>query len=44
MSCEHKRIKCVNCEFICIDCGEKVTAPQKEPEKPKRRARKGVKE
>ena len=24
MSCEHKRLKCVNCEFICADCGAKV--------------------
>lgn len=24
MACEHKRIKCVNCEFICVDCGAKI--------------------
>lgn len=22
MKCEHKRIKSVNCELICMDCGE----------------------
>ena len=27
MTCEHKRIKCVNCRFFCIDCGAKVDAP-----------------
>lgn len=21
MACEHKHLKCVNCEFICADCG-----------------------
>lgn len=21
MACEHKNLKCVNCEFICADCG-----------------------
>ena len=27
MMCDHKRIKCVNCEFFCADCGAKVEAP-----------------
>lgn len=46
MACEHKHLKCVNCEFICADCGVKVVIPvykaeQAEPtEKPKRRAKK----
>lgn len=46
MACEHKRIKCVNCEFFCLDCGAKVDIPvykteHVEPtEKPKRRATK----
>ena len=44
MACEHERIKCVNCEFYCVICGEKLTPPQKpaEPEKPKRKTRKGA--
>ena len=24
MDCEHKHLKCVNCEFICADCGAKI--------------------
>ena len=24
MVCEHKRIKSVNCEIFCMDCGEKL--------------------
>ena len=49
MVCEHKRIKCVNCEFSCMDCGEKLPpdflAKKEEPqEQPKKRTRKGVKE
>jgi hypothetical protein len=23
--CEHKRIKSVNCELFCLDCGEKLS-------------------
>ncbi|MBQ1791752.1 MAG: hypothetical protein II008_16365 [Oscillospiraceae bacterium] len=48
MTCEHKRIKCVNCEFFCLDCGAKVDIPvykteHVEPtEKPKRKTRKGA--
>ena len=26
MICEHKRIKSVNCEYFCIDCGENIPA------------------
>ena len=37
--CDHKRIKCVNCVFICIDCGAVIPAvkpeePQTAEEKP----------
>lgn len=46
MTCEHKHIKCTNCVFICLDCGQEVNAPteQKEQaaEKPKRRVKKGA--
>ena len=32
MTCEHKRVKCVNCEFICMDCGTKLDkVPEPEP-------------
>ena len=24
MKCEHKRIRSTNCEFFCLDCGEKL--------------------
>ena len=24
MACEHKRIKSVNCEIFCMDCGENL--------------------
>ena len=27
MACEHKHLKCVNCEFICVECGAKVCSP-----------------
>ena len=27
MACEHKHLKCVNCEFICAECGAKVDPP-----------------
>lgn len=39
MECKHKRIKSVNCELFCIDCGEKLpdsflmpSNKQKQPE------------
>lgn len=25
--CEHKRIRCTNCEFFCLDCGAKIEPP-----------------
>ena len=39
MKCEHKRIKSVNCEYFCLDCGDKIPADfvlngQKQPENP----------
>lgn len=27
MACDHKHIRCTNCEYFCIDCGAKVDAP-----------------
>lgn len=27
MTCEHKRIRCTNCEFFCIDCGARLEPP-----------------
>lgn len=47
MSCEHKKLKCIDCKFFCLDCGAKVEIPvykaeHAEPtEKPGRRAKKG---
>lgn len=40
--CEHKRIRCTNCEFFCLDCGAKVEPPVTEvtevtEEKPKKK-------
>lgn len=26
MECKHKRLKSVNCEYFCLDCGEKIPA------------------
>ena len=43
MACEHKWVKCVNCAFICMDCGAKLgLAEVVKPEKaePKRRTTK----
>jgi DNA-directed RNA polymerase subunit RPC12/RpoP len=31
MACTHKRIRCTNCEFFCMDCGAKVEAPAPAP-------------
>lgn len=47
MACEHKHIKCVNCEFICADCGAKIEQVPgikrvTSDEKPKRRTKKGA--
>lgn len=35
MSCNHKRLKCTNNVFSCLDCGAIVPSPyeKKEPEK-----------
>jgi len=45
--CEHKKLKCVNCEMFCAECGKKLDlAEVVKPEKaePKRRtAKKGAK-
>lgn len=47
MACEHKKLKCIDCKFFCLDCGAKVEIPvykaeHAEPtEKPRRRAKKG---
>ena len=27
MACEHKRLRCTNGEFFCLDCGAKVEIP-----------------
>ena len=43
MSCEHKRIKSVNCRYFCIDCGDEIPEafvfgnkqPEKDAEEPK---------
>lgn len=34
MECEHKRIKSVNCELFCMDCGARIDPPtvEKPPE------------
>lgn len=35
--CEHKRLRCTNCELFCLDCGAKIeNAPpvEKPVEKP----------
>lgn len=37
MTCEHKRIKCVNCQFFCIDCGAKIEPPAPAEDKPKKK-------
>ena len=35
MSCEHKRLKSVNCVLYCADCGARVDKPaSKMPDKP----------
>ena len=25
--CQHKRIRCTNCEYFCLDCGAKLEPP-----------------
>lgn len=43
MACTHKRIRCTNCEFFCLDCGAKVEAPAPAPAKKKGAKKKGAK-
>lgn len=42
MSCEHKRLKCTNNVFYCLDCGAMVPNPYeaKKPEEVPKTARK----
>ena len=42
MTCTHKRIRCTNCKFFCLDCGAEVEAPAKaeEPKTAKKGGRK----
>ena len=46
MDCKHERIKSVNCEYFCLDCGEKIPSPfipanngVKQAEKPQEEAK-----
>lgn len=52
MACEHKRLRCTDGVFYCLDCGAKVDPPAAEnaagpkaaaTEQPKRRTKKGAK-
>lgn len=43
MACTHKRIRCTNCEFYCLDCGAKVEAPAPAPAKAEPAKKKGAK-
>ena len=52
MICEHKRLRCTDGVFFCLDCGQQVEAPAapepksetKPADKPKRKPKKeGVK-
>lgn len=43
MACTHKRIRCTNCEFFCMDCGAKVEVPAPAPTKAEPAKKKGVK-
>lgn len=42
MACTHKRIRCTNCEFFCLDCGAKVEAPAPAPAKTEPAKKKGA--
>ena len=42
MSCEHKRLKCTDNVFYCLDCGAMVPNPY-EAEKPSEAPKKAVK-
>lgn len=39
MACTHKRIRCTNCKFFCLDCGAEIESPAKveEPKPAKKR-------
>lgn len=41
MACTHKRIRCTNCKFFCLDCGAEIEAPAKaeEPKPAKKRGK-----
>ena len=48
MTCEHKRVKCVNCAFIFVYCGAKlnppaIALPEKAASPKKKTTRKGAK-
>lgn len=30
MACTHKRIRCTNCKFFCIDCGAELKMPNED--------------
>lgn len=32
--CEHKKLRCTNGEFFCLDCGAKVETPKPKAEQP----------
>ena len=47
MACEHKRLRCTDGVFYCLDCGQVVEPPkpakqEETKDKPKRRAKKGA--
>ena len=44
--CEHKHLRCTNCELFCVDCGAKIERPaEAKPEavKEEKPRRKGAK-
>lgn len=44
MDCEHKRLKCTNNVFYCMDCGAVVPNPYEKPEEAPKKKRKTKKE
>lgn len=30
MACTHKRIRCTNCKFFCLDCGAELKMPNED--------------
>lgn len=47
MACEHKKLRCTNGEFFCLECGKKLEAaemvkPEKAEPQKKRTTRKGA--